>query len=614
MKLLYDSRNSCFKKPFGAVKAETKVRINVWCNGYVQDVFLILYKDGESEKRIKMNMTGRQNEYGIYTSELAFESYGLYFYRFCVKTENGEKIYGRDEFGEADENADAAWQLLCYDKNFSVPDDFLGATYYQIFPDRYNKSGECDLKDKLGPFVVHKDMSDIPIFSPNESGEITNNDFFGGNLKGICEKLDELYLFGIRVIYLNPIFMAYSNHRYDTADYMRIDPMLGTEKDFKNLCNEAHKRGMKIILDGVFSHTGDNSIYFDKYNHFGTGAATNPSSPYLGWYKFYEYPNVYESWWGIGTLPCVEEMAPGFIDFIITGPDSVVKHWLRAGADGFRLDVADELPDEFIRLLYQTVKEEKPDAVVIGEVWEDASNKISYGIRRKYFQAKELDGVMNYVYRKLIIDFVLGKISGEYFTEYVMRLAENYPKEALLSSMVFLSTHDTGRILTLLAGIDGNAMTREERAVKRLDDEQYKKGIKILGAAVFLLFTLPGSPCIYYGDEIGMQGYEDPFNRAFYTAWQKDEKVYEIYKTLAKIREEELALRWGDVFPFLVSDGVVTFIRCIKDEKLLCAVNMSDKTLMLPNIIKEVVFCKECVEEDKKITLLPYGRGIFKID
>ncbi len=614
MKLLFDSRNCCFKKPFGAVKAGTKVEISVWCDGWERELFLLLYKDGESEEKLKMNMVRRQNEYGVYTLELTFDSYGLYFYRFCVKTGNDEKIYGRSEFGAPNVNSDASWQLLCYDKSYSVPEKFLGTTYYQIFPDRYNKSGECDLTDKLGPFAIHEDMSDIPVFLPNERGEITNNDFFGGNLAGICEKLDELYSFGARVIYLNPIFMAYSNHRYDTADYMRIDPMLGTEQDFRNLCDEAHKRGMKIILDGVFSHTGDNSIYFDKYNHFGTGAATNPDSPYLSWYKFYEYPNIYESWWGIGTLPCVEEMDSGFIDFVITGPDSVIRHWLRAGADGFRLDVADELPDEFLQLLYRTVKEEKPEAIVIGEVWEDASNKISYGVRRKYFQANELDGVMNYVYRKLIIDFVLDKISGEYFLENIMNLTENYPKESLLSSMVFLSTHDTGRILTLLAGADGNLMTREERAVKRLDEEQYKKGIKMLGAAVFLLFTLPGSPCIYYGDEIGMQGYEDPFNRAFYDSGQKDETIYEIYKTLAKIREDTPALRLGDIFPFSVLGKVVSFIRCYNDEKILCVLNLSDEVIMLPDIVKEVVFCKEFLEENKKITLLPYGRGIFSID
>ena len=365
-----------------------------------------------------------------------------------------------------------AWQTLCYDTNIRPPERFCGAVYYQIFPDRFYQQGECDLKDKLTPFWIHQDKRETPQYLPDEHGEIKNNDYYGGNLRGICAKLDYLASIGTEVIYLNPIFMAFSNHRYDTADYKRVDPMPGTEQDFRGLCSAAHELGMKIILDGVFSHTGSNSVYFDQHGHFGGGAANDPDSPYREWYRFSRYPDEYESWWGIRTLPCVDELNPGYLDFVVTGENSVVRQWLRLGADGYRLDVADELPDEFLEILYRTVKEEKPDAVVLGEVWEDASNKVSYGARRKYLRGKQLDGVMNYVYRGAIIDFVTGTISAETFLEEVMQLAENYPKETLDCSMNLLSTHDTGRILTMLAGPDGNRMSRDERAAARLDKKQ----------------------------------------------------------------------------------------------------------------------------------------------
>ena len=613
MKLIYDSRNEFFKTPFGCIKCEEKADICVYCDEKADKIFLLLYQDGKDEKRIVMTKTNEADGYGTYSVSLVFNEPDLYFYRFCVEKNGQNYVFGRNDKNNPSLSSQNSWQLLCTDKNRKVSDSFCGKIYYQIFPDRFAKDGSSDLSEKLEPYWVHDNMNDIPKYMPNEHGIVENNDFFGGNLKGIIKKLDYLKNMGVDIIYLNPIFMAHSNHRYDTADYKRIDPMLGPEEDFVLLCNEAHKRNIKIILDGVFSHTGDNSVYFDKYNHFGNGAVSNSNSPYRSWYRFSKYPYEYESWWGISTLPCVDEMNPSYLDFIITGEDSVIRHWLRKGADGFRLDVADELPDEFINALYKTVKEEKTESVVIGEVWEDASNKISYGVRRKYLWGSELDGVMNYVYRTAVIDFVMGIINAETFAERIMQLAENYPEDALLSSMNFLSTHDTARILNVLSGSDINGTSKTERANKKLNDNEYKTAAKRLSAAVFLIFALPGSPCIYYGDEIGMQGYEDPFNRGFYTWNNADESIRQIYSLMIDLRKNSSALSNGDIYFCEAKDGLIKFLRKNKNEEVLCALNLSDRAVSIPLLSTKALGGMGFVSDGKKITLLPYGNGVFKI-
>lgn len=612
MEFLFDSRNAEFKVPYGCVEQGQTMRLTVYCDEDEAEIFLLLRPDGSEEDWITMTLSGHRESYCVFSAECDFSSAGLYFYRFCVQKKSGESVYfGCGEFHRPEQNEQKPWQVLCYDAEVLPPQSFCGAVYYQIFPDRFFKAGECDLSEKLQPFWVHSCLDDVPQYQPDENGEIKNNDFFGGNLRGITEKMEYISSLGAEVIYLNPIFMAFSNHRYDTADYRRVDPMLGTEEDFKELCAQAHKKGIRVILDGVFSHTGDNSAYFDQYHHFGNGAVSNPNSPYRSWYRFSHYPTEYESWWGIRTLPCVEEMNPSFLEYIVTGRDSVIRHWLRLGADGYRLDVADELPDSFLQAVYRTVKEEKPDAVVIGEVWEDASNKISYGVRRRYFCGGELDGVMNYVYRSAIIDFVSGVISAENFMEQVLSIAENYPQRVLDCTLNLLSSHDTGRIFTLLAGEDGNRMSRDARASARLSEEEYRRGLPMLGAAVFLLFTLPGSPCIYYGDENGMQGYEDPFNRRFFD-WEREDKIISgYYRAMAAARKKSEALRTGRIFPCAAQNGFVAFYRETDTERALCMLNLTKYPICIPLEKKKELVQFRTKIGNGSVTLLPYGCGVF---
>ena len=514
-------------------------------------------------------------DYEVYSTQFSLFACDLYFYYFNITTQDGTF----DLFKQGDDTNIAAgdlWQLTCYDKNYDTPSCFKGRVMYQIFPDRFAKSGDVNPNGKLMPYELHNDMNDTPVYLPNDNGQITNSDFFGGNLMGIIKKLPYIKDMGVGIIYLNPVFMAYSNHRYDTADYKKIDPLLGTEDDFKYLCDEAHKLDIKIILDGVFSHTGSNSIYFDKNHIFGNGAVSNPSSPYKEWFQFQDYPHTYTSWWGIDTLPCVDELNQSYMDYIIHSEDSVICHWLKLGADGFRLDVADELPDEFISAFHKKLKEVKPDALLLGEVWEDASNKISYSKRRKYFSNSELDSVMNYPFKEAILGFVTGKITGCDFANRIMTVVENYPRPVLDCLMNLLSTHDTPRIITVLSG-KGEGMSKTQKANFKLCGEELERALTLAKVSALLEFTLPGNPSIYYGDEIGMEGFEDPLNRCFFQWENQNETLKSFYKKLASLKNENNAIKCGDIRFIDIGDRLIKFVRQGQNETIYVAVSIGEK-------------------------------------
>lgn len=540
MRILYNSWKRAFKTPFGAVRQEESCRIEIRVprRCAAMTVSLLLEPDGAPPSRISMAWIDLDEEgYDRYAATFSLPGCGLYFYYFEIEEPDNRYFLYRHKKTETNISEGEKWQLTCFSKDYQPPKGLAGSVMYQIFPDRFYHETPCDTSEKLRPFTLHQSVSECPCYLPDEKGVIQNNDFYGGNLEGIRKKIPYLKELGIDILYLNPIFMAYSNHRYDTADYLRIDPLLGTEADFRKLCREAHKNDIKIILDGVFSHTGSNSVYFDKEGVFGNGAYHNPNSPYREWFDFQIYPEKYTSWWGIETLPCVAEENPGYMDFIIGRKDSVIAHWLECGADGFRLDVADELPDGFIQALTKRAKELNPEAVIIGEVWEDASNKISYGKRRTYFSAPsgvELDSVMNYPFRDAVIGVITGRETPLSFQKQILSIAENYPKPVLHGLMNSLSTHDTPRLLSLL-GQDASRMTRDEKAVFRLDKESFSLAVKRMKAAVFLQFFLPGIPCIYYGEEAGMEGFEDPFNRGYFPWNEMHPEIFDFYRQMIRL-------------------------------------------------------------------------------
>ena len=561
LRILFNSRNASYKEPFGTVTPEQLCTLRVQIPEHCQTreaTCRLLREDGSLHTEVPLQRIAVQSPYETLSCRFTLEE-GLYFYFFRITT--AHETFSILRQGE-DTNMEAGdwWQLSCVPKNAETPEWAQGAIIYQIFPDRFAKSGNCDLTGKLEPYTVHQNWNEEVHWQPTERGEVLNNDFFGGNFRGITEKLPYLASLGVTMLYLNPISKAFSSHRYDTGDYKTPDPMLGTHADFIQLCREARKLNIHVILDGVFSHTGSNSLYFDRYGAFGGhGAYTDPNSPYRSWYQFYHYPDSYNCWWNFDTLPCVNKMDPSYLEYMIDGQDSVVAHWLRLGADGFRLDVVDELPDEFVLRLKKRMREIKPDALLMGEVWEDASNKIAYDTRRRYFVDGELDSVMNYPYRKAVIDFLRQRDDGKGFREAVMTIAENYPPQVLACCMNHLGTHDTPRILTAL--MDDFEGSRAEKAARHLSPGQLLVAKERLRMASFLQFVLPGAPSVYYGDEAGMEGYADPFNRRTYPWGREDPDLLAHYRRLGQLRRDNPALRSPAIEFFAAADGRLGFLR-----------------------------------------------------
>ena len=583
MRILYDSKKLQHKNPFGPLTANQTCTLTVHVPSTVQATMVscIINRDyGNHAMNVDLPFLKKEGPYDIFQGTFSMYDTGLYFYYFYISQPYG----GFRLFKQGDDtNMEAGdmWQLSVIPETFAAPDWAKGAIIYQVFPDRFNKAGSVDLTGKLEPYTVHKYWHEEVEWKPTPEGIVLNNDFYGGNFKGITEKLDYIASLGATILYLNPISKSFSSHRYDTGDYKTPDPMLGTVEDFKALCDAAHARGMKVILDGVYSHTGSDSLYFNKKGSFsGAGAYQSQESPYSSWFTFYQWPDSYHSWWNFDTLPTVRKMDPEFIKYIITGEDSVIAYWLGLGADGFRLDVADELPDEFLKLLYDRVKALKPDALVMGEVWEDASNKKAYDRRRTYFTNAELDSVMNYPYRTAILNFMRGFDSGHGFKEAVMTIAENYPQHVVACNMNLLGTHDTPRILTAL--VDDFDGSREEKAKRRLSRNQWEVAHERLLMASFLQYMLPGCPSIYYADEVGMEGYKDPFNRRPYPWGREDRELLEHYTRLGKLRSRCEVLRLGDISFFQAGDKHLGFTRSYNGKTVKIYANRSGDSWEIP--------------------------------
>ena len=600
MRILFDSKLSQFKTPFGTLKpAETcrlRLDIPVSCRTVKAEAVFLLDDEKTEHFRVPLQKTEENALYEAWSGEFSLQP-GLYFYYFQITTQNESFRLFRQGSSDTNMEEGGLWQVSCVEDKYPVPEYARGAVMYQIFPDRFYQSGTCDCTGKLQPYWVHEDKTDIPVYLPDANGKVWNNDFYGGNLNGIREKLPYLQDLGVEILYLNPIFFAFSTHRYDTCDYGRIDPMLGTEADFKALCRDAHERGMKVILDGVFSHVGSRSRYFQD-------AVSNPESPYRSWFDFKHYPDVYTSWWGITDLPCVNKDNEDFLRYIIDAEDSIAVHWLRAGADGWRLDVVDELPDSFVLRLRDRIRKEKPNALLIGEVWEDASNKVAYGVRRKYFTNRELDSVMNYPWQKEILRYVRGDADGAALGERIMALAENYPADVLSCVMNILSTHDTPRAINAL--LDPRDGEREELAKRHFSQEDLARGKVLLRMAAFLQFTLPGMPCIYYGDEAGLTGYRDPFNRRYFPWGSEDESLQSFYRALSTLKKTLPALRRGDVTVVEAGGGRLLFLRRTQEQTLCVCCNKSNAPWELP-LRGEVLLGCDLSYYPGKLTLGPDG-------
>ena len=600
MDIYHNSRNKEYRDPFGAVRAGTSVTLALdIANCDVRGAELEMWRDGEARQYLAMQQLSWHETGSRYGVTLMMPDQPcLMWYRFLVKVMQGGEVkslyYGSREEGTGGEGRlgyegeIAPYQITVY-RASEVPAWYKDGIVYQIFPDRFYRDDDWrERVEKANDHInsrrsdmrriVMEDWTQPAYYVRNDAGKVVEWPMFGGSLKGIEEKLDYIKSLGAGAIYLNPVFEATSNHRYDTGDYMKIDAALGTDEDFRSLAKAAEERGMRIILDGVFSHTGYDSIYFDRFGNYSSpagetaaekvqGAWGNEDSPYRSWYRFDDSREYgYSCWWGVEDLPEVEENDPSYRKFIL-GADGVVAHWMKMGASGWRLDVADELPDSFIEGVRKTVKKTKKDGILIGEVWEDASNKISYGERRKYLLGDELDGTMNYPLRDILLDYVNYTIGSGRAADMLLSLEENYPPENFYGALNLIGSHDRERIITAMAA-----------------EEDYESAVRKVKLLSTLQYALPGVPCVYYGDEVGLTGGTDPENRSGYPWGFENLDLGYHYRMLGLLYDEHPAMRNGG-FRMLsgtcgISDDVFAFTVSGKDaggtdETLLVLANRS---------------------------------------
>ena len=520
--------------------------------------------------------TDAKGECDVYEVALDTEKLGigLYFFMPELDTQSG-RLYGcrsGASLGFSDQYMQGElYQLSISEFKYAKSPDKLGGIIYHVFVDRFNRGGEVVAKPGT---VTDDDWRVIPEYPAYPGAPLKNNHFYGGTLWGVADKLDYLSSLGVNTLYLSPIFDAASNHKYDTGDYMTVDFMFGGDEAFVHLISEAKKRNIGIILDGVFNHTGSDSLYFNREGNYDTvGAYQSPKSPYYSWYDFQSYPDKYTCWWGIDILPRIHPDKPACRKYFV-GKGGVIEKYARMGIDGFRLDVADELSDEFISLIKKRLNLYNKSSVLYGEVWEDASNKIAYDVRKKYYLGDELDGVMNYPIRKGIIDYLTTQ-STSMLIYALTDIINNAPARISNMQMNLLGTHDTERILTVLGGEHSEGRSNEYLSKKKMNDLERGTAKRRLRMAYTILATVPGIPAIFYGDEAGLEGYHDPFNRMPYPWGKEDHNLINYYRKIGSIRRENDVYKEGDFKLLYIDESTLVFERYDEEYSYITFVNNS---------------------------------------
>ena len=549
----HNSRSPQFRTPFGAVACNTPVRLSCQVKGnksHEVACILRLWIDGEGETLLDMD----RDKEGMFSTTITRDTPAIVWYSFIIRQPGGQELRigapqgSRGGEGVVYDYAEVpSFQLTVYQPRRQRPTWYENGIAYQIFPDRFARdaawrertAAECAKPRRGSTKHLIEDWSTPPTYSRNPDGSITSWDFYGGSLKGIEEKLPHLSEMGITTIYLNPIFEAVSNHRYDTANYLHIDPMLGTDEDFRDLCQAAQRAWHRYHSRWRLNHTGDDSIYISNR------CENYPLWRLARWGFTLERRLQLQRRRDLRVLVGRNQHAgaqrklPRCSRAIAAGKDGVIRHWLRMGADGWRLDVADELTDGFIAEIKRAATTEKPDALVLGEVWEDASNKISYGNLRRYLLGDELDAAMNYPFRDMVIGFLTGAegIDAYRAAEIIESQSENYPAEALRCSLNLLSSHDRARIISVLGGMENpDSIPENERATWHLPDDKLGLAKGRFWLATLMQMTYPGVPCVYYGDEAGLQGATDPGNRSTYPWGHEDLDFQAMIKNAASLR------------------------------------------------------------------------------
>lgn len=645
----HNSRNSVYRTPFGAVTLGSKVilALDVY-NVDEPRVTLRTWQDGKGETCVQTKQDKKitLEDGARYVASIKPTNLEICWYYFIIEDKKGNKrFYGPQQGhvggeGMLFEYEPPNYQITVYKERDHYPEWFETALVYQIFPDRY-KRGK-DWKKRVQTLqeshkgvarVFEPNWNKLPFYTKDKAGDVTHWDFYGGTLQGIIEDLPRIKSMGFSAIYLNPIFKAQSNHRYDTGDYLQIDSVLGDEKTFVRLCKHAKKLGISIILDGVFNHTGVDSLYFNRYGNYGSeGAWKNPNSPYRDWYLFHHMApstdgnDSYDSWWGVKDLPTMNKQCKAWQEFVY-GKDGVVEKWLKLGARGWRLDVADELNDAFLMHIKQAEDRVNPEALLLGEVWEDASNKVAYSEMRHYLCGEELDSVMNYPFRDSVLAYLMGDTGASGLAECVMQLKENYPPHAFYETLNLLGSHDRPRVLSVLGGALGwnTDAPEDERGNHRHENGVLELAKGRLMLALLIQMLSPGVPCVFYGDEVGLQGLSDPYNRAAYPWNHEDVDTKKMYEEAIRLRLNHPEFVHYDVLPFSVGEDVYAFWRFSKHLGLrfLVAVNRSleeEHVITVdvrPNAQVEGLFgdCKYILDEDGlHITLPRLGGCVFLLN
>ncbi|WP_304458564.1 glycoside hydrolase family 13 protein [Alicyclobacillus sendaiensis] len=629
----HDSFQAFYRSPFGAVPTGTPITLRLRAPLSVERATLRLWgADGRADE-VDLPMQKLQMSAGELAQQTGVEdasnytwwtvtippSYvktpGTMWYQFKTETETGQVVYYDDNgaqlegLGQVGLSSDGpSYQITVYERGFQTPDWLKHAVIYEIMPDRFyngdiateenpktqkgiyvNENGT----ESLGPIEFHRNW-DSPPYDPNippssdpsiaalRGNGQWNIDFFGGDLRSIEDKLDYLKSLGVNTLYLMPVFEAESNHKYDTADYFKIDPGFGTQQDWLNLVRAAHAKGFHIILDGVFEDTGSDSVYFNKFGNFHSEGAwqaylkNQPSlSPYYSWYQWTgNASNPYNSWFQIDTLPLTNTSDPAYQRFVYGGSHSVARYWIGEGADGWRLDSADNsnFNTSWWSGFRKAVKSIDPNAAIIGEVWGNATNDNG----TDWLTGSTFDSVMNYQFRNAVIDFFRGTyndgnvqhhaVDASGFNQELMRLYSEYPLESFDSMMNLVDSQDTMRILTILENApqpsDMSALQQDEYEPSAADEQL---GIERLKLVSDFQFSFPGDPTIFYGDEAGLGGYSDPLNRRTYPWDHQNLTLLNHYRKLGAIRTANPVLQTGGFTPLYAEGMVYAFARTIQD-------------------------------------------------
>jgi glycosidase len=621
LSLSHDSRALADKKPFGAAPAGSSIQFGLNALPGVTSATLVVELrrlEGNQEvleykevARVPMQ-AGSVGEGQRWSAEYRFDQPGVYAYyvdvviggqRYTYQNnrnavywtlERGTNGLGAVEHHGAQKGGVRRFRQTVHAKDYTVPSWARDAVYYYIFPERFRNGDKSNDpvpgRDRYQDNTVelHKNWLDSPYRpgSGDGSDKLSNNDFYGGDLQGIIEKLDYIKSVGANTIYMTPVFEAPSNHKYDTADYRNIDCRFGSNADFTRLSKEARKRGIRVITDASFNHTGSDSAYFDRYGNYPAsgafeGGKVNPQSPYASWYKF-EPDNKYKGWAGTQDLPELDKSSPAFRQFAFGAPDSITRLWLKRGAAGWRMDVAPWVPDDFWRAWRKVVKQHDRNALTIAETWFDAS---------KYFLGDTFDSTMNYIFRNAVLDYASG-LNARVAWQNIELMREAYPRQAFYALMNLLSTHDAARSLHVLGDHGGDP------AAASLAMRRYR-------LALLLQMTMPGAPAIYYGDEVGLNGGDDPLNRAAYP-WQdlggkQDASLLAFTRQLTALRAKHKVLRHGSFeAPVHTDDNVIVLLRRDGMKQAVIATNNAD-------IEKRISVNLPGVKAKLELTLPPLG-------